>query len=199
LRQSKEATATPEETSGGDSQSSSSSSSVETAAYPASAVTTLISPGGPGSRRRRRSKAGPVKTASAASGGKASPSLSMVTRSSRRVKLINPFAYHNCLLCKAGYYREKHLRHHYKARHSLDFGDARLPKDDLAIQCQQIDRQSSNFCNICSTRFADLEEVMVHKTNCHVPSYFKAHQCTHCQMRFTLSRELRDHLMVHDL
>jgi len=124
----------------------------------------------------------------------------VLTRSRRGVKggvLVNPIKYHDCLLCTAGFYTDKALRHHYKKWHGLDFGDAGLPTDQLQLKCQQVDRQESPKCNICGDDFKSLEEALVHKTNRHVEHKFRRHACPSCPMRFVLAKELQDHLMIH--
>jgi len=153
-------------------------------------------------KTNRRRRVRPLKAATGKVKKEVAKVEAVITRSRRGVKgisLVDPFKYHDCLKCKAGYYRELDLRIHYRKKHGLDFGDAGLPTDELQLQCLQTDRQSSTKCNICGVQFKSVDEAMVHKTNSHVDNKFRRHACPSCPMRFVFAKELQDHQMVHSV
>lgn len=123
----------------------------------------------------------------------------MLTR--RRQKLfggvlIDPFRYHDCLICPRGFYQETHLRLHYNKDHSLDFGSAPLPSDDVQIKCLQVDRQVSHKCHLCGIHMENLNDLLSHKS-LHVDAKFCKYKCPNqeCSQTFVLQKELDNHVM----
>ena len=112
-----------------------------------------------------------------------------------------PIKYPTCLLCPYGCYTEADLGKHYAKKHGLDFGDTPLPTDPVQVDCLRVerDRQTSNKCNICRATFANLDQVMRHKSNVHLQDKFKRHSCQECDMKFCLQSELKSHELAHNV
>ena len=112
-----------------------------------------------------------------------------------------PIKYPLCLLCPYGCYTEAELGRHYAKKHGLDFGDTPLPIDRVQVDCLSVerDRQTSNKCNICRATFANLDQVLQHKSNVHLQDKFKRHICKECNMKFCLQSELKSHTLAHNV
>lgn len=123
------------------------------------------------------------------------PGKKLATRSTRRSspgELVNPLKYHNCQLCKAGYYSAKDLHSHYVKKHPS------TNEENGTFGVDAVEDQISTKCHLCGHIANSADDLHVHKSH-HVKPEFCAHKCNKCDLKFCLKTELDIHKEICDV